>query len=198
MFRSDTEVIKRVQNGDPLAWGQLVKQHTGRVFNLCYRFVGRSDLAEELTRETFITVFKHLSTHRQEQRSLLAWIVGITRNLIIDQYRKTRDVRAAVATDATEDEASISSSEILFSHASSGGVWEGNESVAPLHRALQQLSPDLREAVILKDLENFSCGEIGAILNIPDGTVKSRVNRGRVDLAKSLRRYPMRSPNALA
>jgi RNA polymerase sigma-70 factor (ECF subfamily) len=198
MFRSDTEVIKRVQNGDPLAWGQLVKQHTGRVFNLCYRFVGRSDLAEELTRETFITVFKHLSTHRQEQRSLLAWIVGITRNLIIDQYRKTRDVRAAVSTDATGDEASISSSEILFSHASSGGAWEGNESVAPLHRALQQLSPDLREAVILMDLENFSCGEIGAILNIPDGTVKSRVNRGRVDLAKSLRRYPMRSPNALA
>jgi RNA polymerase sigma-70 factor (ECF subfamily) len=198
MFRFDAAIIKRVRNGDPLAWRHLVRQYAGRVFNLCYRFVGRSDQAEELTRETFIAVFKHLSTHRQEQKNLMAWIVGITRNLIVDQYRKTRDVRTAVSTDAIEDRASISSSAIPFSPAGSGGAWEGNESIALLHGALQQLSPDLREAVILKDLENFSCSEIGAILNIPEGTVKSRINRGRVDLAKSLRRFPMRSTNALA
>ncbi|HVN78890.1 MAG TPA: RNA polymerase sigma factor [Terriglobia bacterium] len=193
MFRSDAAIIKRVRNGDPLAWRYLVRQYAGRVFNLCYRFVGRSDQAEEITRETFIAIFKRLSTHSQEQENFLTWIVGITRNLIADQYRQARVGRIPVSTDATEDKAPISSSTMLPSHAGPGGAWEREENIALFHKALQQLSPDLREAVILKDLENFSHGEIGAILNIPNITVKSRINRGRVDLAKSLRKHPMRS-----
>src|SRR3974377_467205 len=110
MFRSDTEVIKRVQKGDPLAWGQLVKQNTGRGFNLCYRFVGKSDQAEELTKETFVALFKHLSAHHQVQRNLVSCIVCISRNLIIDQYRKARDVRPALSTSSSGDKALQSSS----------------------------------------------------------------------------------------
>ena len=195
MFRSDAAIIKRVRNGDPLAWRQLVRQYAGRVFNLCYRFVGRSDQAEELTRETFIAVFKRLSTHSQEQENLLTWIVGITRNLIIDHYRRAHVGRIAASTDTTEDKSLINSGTMHPSHTGIGGAWKREETLALFHRALQQLSPDLREAVILKDLEKFSHGEIGAILNIPDVNVKSRINRGRVDLAKSLRKYSIRLPD---
>ena len=198
MPRSDTEVIKRVQKGDPLAWGQLVKQHTGRVFNLCYRFIGRSDQAEELTRETFVTVFKHLSAHRPIQRDLVSWMVGITRNVIVSQYRKSREIHPSAPSSPCQDKSLQNQSLVHSAHLVPDAAKERIQNSVQLYRGLQQLSPDLREAVILKDLEKLSCGEIGVILNIPDGTVKSRINRGRLELAKSLRNRPMHSQNALA
>ena len=196
MFRSGTKVIKRVQNGDPLAWGQLVKEHTGRVFNLCYRFLGRPDLAEELTKESFISVYKHLSERHQVQKDFVPWILGMTRNLIIDHYRRTRDIRPAVSRGLEEDKALQRPSQKQFTDRRPGVAEEENEDSVHLHRSLQDLSPDLREAVILKDLEKFSCREIGAILNLPDATVRSRINRGRLELAKSLRHRSIQSQNA--
>ena len=200
MIQSDVDVIKRARRGDPLAWEQLVKQYVGRIFNLCYRFVGKSDQAEVLTQEAFIRVFKVLSTTRTEQGSLVAFVVSITRNLLIDHYRKTRDEPNAALTGVIEngDGGTLEAPLSLQTQTNPNGEPVRKERVALFHWALQRLSPELREAIILRDLEEFSYEEMAAILNVPDGTVKTRINRGRLELAKSLRRYRMRSPNAFA
>lgn len=191
MIRIEDDLIKRARKGDPLAWQLLVKQHTQRIFNLCFRFVGRSNQAEDLTQEVFLRVFNRFSTHRPEHDSFVIWVVGITRNLLVDHYRATRDDQLTASTDTVKYVKRETSELSPFLQSSQEGKMTSKECAVKLHMALQELSPELREAFILGDLEELSYEEIAAILNVPAGTVKSRINRGRLELAKSLRRNPL-------
>jgi RNA polymerase sigma-70 factor (ECF subfamily) len=200
MVKSEGDVIKRAGRGDPLAWEQLVKQHAKRIYSLCYRFVGQTDQAEKLTEEVFLWVFGNLHIHRPEMGNFLIWVVGITRNLLIDHYRKSKDEHVTTLLDETGnlDGKAFINNMILVEPPCPQGDMKVKAREALLHRALQLLSPELREAVILRDLEAFDVKEIGAVLKIPEGTVKSRINRGRVELAKFLRRYRTHSEGAFA
>jgi RNA polymerase sigma-70 factor (ECF subfamily) len=184
---SDAEIIKLARRGDPLAWENLVIRYTKRIYNLCYRFVGRADLAEDLTQEVFIKVFRNLNSYNSEAGSFLTWIISLTRNLLVDHYRQSKGERATVSTEEGHE---LSLLETLPSHTPSPHTeLEEKEKLDILKRGLNLLSPDLREAVILRDLEDLSYQEIGNILKVPDGTVKSRINRGRVELARILQRF---------
>jgi RNA polymerase sigma-70 factor (ECF subfamily) len=190
LIESEAVTIEQARRGDPLAWEKLVIQYTKRIYNLCYRFVGRTDLAEDLTQEVFIKIYRNLNSYHSEAGNFLTWVISVTRNLLIDHYRQSKDDRMTVSTESGNDDDEFSLLDRLQSDRPSPQVEiEREERKAVLKRGLNFLSPELREAVILRDLEELSYQEIGQILRIPDGTVKSRINRGRVELAKHLQRF---------
>jgi len=196
----DVEIIEQARRGDPLAWEKIVQRHTRRVYNLCFRFVGRPDQAEDLTQDAFIKIFKNLGNYNPLSGNFITWLISVTRNLLIDHYRQTKIERTTVSMDEPLEEGEeFSLLDTLQDDKPNPQVaFEKKERVAMLQYSLNLLSPELREAVILRDLEDLSYQEIGNLLKIPDGTVKSRINRGRLELAKCLQRFRRRSEGSTA
>jgi RNA polymerase sigma-70 factor (ECF subfamily) len=180
----DIQLIERCLGGEEAAWEDLVKIHTRRVYAICCRFTSSQQEAQDLTQEVFLRVFRSLKSFRAGEGSLTVWLARLTRNLLIDNYRRTRQERV---TDSIEEQ--LPMLEQTVAHASRpDGLVAGREASEILQAALQKLSPELREAVILRDLQEMEYREIAEILHIPEGTVKSRLNRGRGELARVLRR----------
>jgi len=129
-------------------------------------------------------VFKTLGSFRAGEGSFVVWLTRLTRNLLIDNYRRTKQDRA---TDSIEEQLPVLEQKSGL-HTRTDGLVAGREAGELIQRGLARLSPELREAVILRDLEEFEYREIAKVLNVPEGTVKSRLNRGRAELARVLRR----------
>jgi RNA polymerase sigma-70 factor, ECF subfamily len=176
----DPDVLRRCREGDQAAWRELVAVHGRRVFNLAYRFVGRVDEAEDVTQEIFVKVYRSLDRFRPSAGSFPAWLMTVARNHAIDRYRRRRDDPLRVADDPAALAAAPAHDESPLK------VLEREERRQFVHRGLRSLPPALREALILCDLEGLSHEEAAASLEIPVGTVKSRLNRGRLELAKRL------------
>ena len=180
----DNSLIERCLAGEDSAWEQLVKVHTRRVYGICYRFTGSDSEAQDLTQDVFLRVFRTLSSFRAGEGSFVIWLTRLARNLLIDHYRRTKLDRA---TESIEEQLPV----LEEKSAGSGrtdGLLAGREASEVLQTALQKLSPELRETVILRDLEELEYREIAEILHVPEGTVKSRLNRGRAELARVLRK----------
>jgi RNA polymerase sigma-70 factor (ECF subfamily) len=155
------------------------------VYSVCYRFTGTSEEAQDLSQEVFLRVFRTLRTFRAGEGSFSVWLNRLTRNLLIDHYRRTKQDRN---TESLEEQMPrIEESSAVTSRAD--GMLAGREASDLLQWALQKISPELRETVILRDVEELEYREIAQVLNVPEGTVKSRLNRGRAELARLLRRY---------
>jgi RNA polymerase sigma-70 factor (ECF subfamily) len=170
--------------GEDAAWEQLVKAYTRRVYSLCYRFTGSDAEAQELSQEVFLRVFRTLKSFRVGEGSFGVWLMRLSRNLLIDNYRRTRQDRS---TESLEDHlGALEGSRALEGRAD--WLLTGREAGEALQGALHKLSPELREALILRDLEEMEYREIAEVLKVPEGTVKSRLNRGRAELARILRR----------
>jgi RNA polymerase sigma-70 factor (ECF subfamily) len=181
-------LIARCLEGDQSAWDEIVRQHWRKVFNLAYKFVGRHDEAEDLAQDIFLKIFRALHTF-DRRANFQTWLISISRNLCIDHYRSVRKERETMARDVDASELSPVSRE--------RGPHTQLEHLDLKHlikKALAELPPSLREAVILRDLQEFSYQEIAGQLNLPEGTVKSRINRGRLELARQLRRLQSRQP----
>ncbi|HLI83136.1 MAG TPA: sigma-70 family RNA polymerase sigma factor [Bryobacteraceae bacterium] len=178
----ESSIVARCLSGDETAWEQFVRTHTRQVYALCYRFTGSGTEAQDLTQEVFLRVFRTLKTFRSSEGSLNTWLARLTRNLLIDHYRRTRQDRA---TDSIEDRLPVIEEHGPVTRPDQ--VLAGREASAVLQAALEKLSPDLREAVILRDLQEMEYREIAQVLDIPEGTVKSRINRGRAELGRLLR-----------
>jgi RNA polymerase sigma-70 factor, ECF subfamily len=182
---ADLQLIERCLSGEQAAWEELVRVHTRRVYGICYRFTGSDHQAQDLSQEVFLRVFRSLKTFRAGDGSFTVWLGRLTRNLLIDNYRRNKLERA---TDSLEDRLPILEETAALS-ARTDSMLAGREASELLQAALQKLSPELRETVILRDLEELEYREIAEVLQVPEGTVKSRLNRGRAELARLLRRY---------
>jgi RNA polymerase sigma-70 factor (ECF subfamily) len=185
------QLVRRCASGDAAAWEDIVQRFHRRIYNICYRFAGSADDAQDLTQEVFIKVFRTVGSFDGEKASFNTWVTTVTHNLLVDHFRKKRNDRATdsmdVASGAGEDRPTLA--ERLASHAPGPQVhMESRERREMVHRALQQISPDLREAVILRDLQDMDYREIAQVVKVPEGTVKSRINRGRAELARLLQR----------
>ncbi len=180
----DHSLVERCLSGDETAWEDLVRTHTRRVYGLCYRFTGKDSEAQDLTQEVFLRVYRTLKTFRATEGAFTTWLARLTRNLLIDNYRRTRQERL---TDSIEEQLPVVEQSVAADSRPDGLV-AGREASEILQGGLQRLSPELREAVILRDLQDMEYREIADILRIPEGTVKSRLNRGRAELARVLRR----------
>jgi RNA polymerase sigma-70 factor (ECF subfamily) len=187
----DQELLNRCLAGDDSAWEALLRSYTRKIYNLCYRFTGRVEEAEDVTQEVFIKVFQTLKSYDAAQGSFSTWLNRVARNHLVDHYRRTRKDRV---TSSLEDELPAAQ-ERPSPHMEPTGQVESRERREILQLALDKLSPDLREAVILRDLHDLDYEEIALALKVPQGTVKSRINRGRLELGRVLKRMEgMRGP----
>ncbi len=121
----------------------------------------------------------------------MTWVTSITRNLLVDHFRKSKQDRLTDSLDAgasEHEEAQPLSEQIQDKAAPPDASVQHRETRETVHRALQKLSPELREAVVLRDLQDMDYREIATVLKVPEGTVKSRINRGRTELARLLQR----------
>jgi RNA polymerase sigma-70 factor (ECF subfamily) len=185
-------LVRRCLQGDGHAWQQIVETQHRRVYGLCYRFTGSAGDAEDLTQDVFLKVYRNLKTFDVERGSFPTWLTTLTRNLLVDHFRRTRAEQTTYSLDAGwEDPEGPTASPAEKLHTQQADPLKNcmdRELQTLVQNALLQVSPELREAVILRDLKDMDYKEIAEVLRIPEGTVKSRISRGRMELARLLER----------
>ena len=184
-------LVRRCVAGDAAAWEEIVRRYHRRIYNICYRFAGSADDAQDLTQDVFIKMYKTLSSYEVDRGAFMTWVTTITRNLLVDHFRKTKADRLTDSLDSAPSEhedAMPLSDQIADKGLPPDARVQTREAAEAVHEALQKLSPELREAVILRDLQDMDYREIATVLKVPEGTVKSRINRGRAELARLLQR----------
>ncbi len=185
------KLVRQCIAGDQQAWQQLVVSQHKRIYAICYRFTGSAGDAEDLTQDVFLKLYRNLDSYDRQKGSFQTWITTLARNLLVDHFRRTRMDRASDSLDASvsrdEDGATLAD-RLADPRPSQEAHASGLELKARIQQALAQLSPELREAVVFRDLEDMDYKEIAQVLRIPEGTVKSRISRGRGELARLLQR----------
>ena len=178
------DLVRRCRTGDGAAWEEIVTQYGRRIFNLAYRFTSRADAAEDLTQDVFVRIYRTLDQYDPKQGNLQNWLMRLARNLIIDDYRR----RERAPQDSYSEDLADHTYHLRAPTDTPQRSLERLELGAQVQAGIDKLPPDLRTCVILRDIEELSYQEIVELLRIPEGTVKSRINRGRIELAKQLRR----------
>ncbi len=176
LSRSDASAAFAETPWTPPSWEEVVRQHSGRVYRLAYRLTGDRQDAEDLTQETFVRVFRSLSSYTPG--TFEGWLHRITTNLFLDLVRR----RARVRFEALPDDAE----RLPGGEKSPAQVYEETHLDDDVQAALDALPPDFRAAVVLCDIEGLSYEEIGATLGVKLGTVRSRIHRGRSQLRAAL------------
>jgi RNA polymerase sigma-70 factor (ECF subfamily) len=185
--------VRRCLDGDSGAWAELVRAHHRRVYGLCYRFTGSAVDAEDLTQDVFLKIYSNLGSFDGARGSLQVWITTMTRNLLVDNFRRTKNLRATGSLDEgwseSPEEQGLKPVDRLVSREASPHEMAAKKELGKMvQAALAKVSTELREAVILRDLQDMDYKEIAQVLGIPEGTVKSRISRGRAELARLLER----------
>jgi RNA polymerase sigma-70 factor (ECF subfamily) len=172
-------LLRRCCSGDELAWEALVRQFQGRIYGIAYHYVGNAEDARDLAQEVFVRIYQNLTVCPDEER-FLPWIIRITRNICIDHLRR-KNVRPPMQDVAAEDLRSL--------RASGDDPWQlyvEDSRKRLVHRALQEMTELNREIILLRDIQGLPLEEIASQLQVPVGTVKSRSNRARIELARRL------------
>jgi RNA polymerase sigma-70 factor (ECF subfamily) len=175
-------LIQRCLSGDQIAWELIVRQYWRKVFNVAYKFVGKHDAAEDLAQDIFLKVFKSLSTF-DRRANFQTWLISVSRNLCIDHYRSVRKERETIDRDVDANALTPASTE-----PTPVALLEQRDRVTLLRNALAELPDTLRTAVLMRDIQEMSYQEIADTLHLPEGTVKSRINRGRTELARHVKK----------
>ncbi len=179
--RDDVRLIERCLARDDAAWEEIVARYRRRVFHIAWKFTGRHAEAEDLTQEIFLKVFKSLDRFHRDA-DFGTWLSSVARNYCIDRYRAGKREREVVVEDLLAFD---------LAPAASGNPYrelESRDRTSFVRRGLDQLPDKLREAVVLRDLVGLTYQEMADRLGLPEGTVKSRINRGREELARLLLR----------
>jgi RNA polymerase sigma-70 factor (ECF subfamily) len=185
------ELAARCLAGDAQAWEQLARTQHRRIYGICYRFTGSQSDAEDLTQEAFLKMYRNLSSFDPSKGGFTTWLTTLTRNLLVDNYRRNRLERASDSLDESydgEEDGPSKADRLADTGKSQEQHVAGLELRAQIQEALKQVAPELREAVILRDLEDMDYKDIAEVLGVPQGTVKSRISRGRSELARLLKR----------
>ncbi len=185
-----SQIVRRCMDGDSGAWAELVRTHHRRVYGLCYRFTGNAADAEDITQDVFLKIYSNLTSFDTARGSLQVWITTMTRNLLVDNFRRTRNLRSTGSLDEGWDVTDeLRPVDRLVSSGPTPHESAAQKELAKMvQNALARVSVELREAVILRDLQDMDYKEIAQVLGIPEGTVKSRISRGRAELARLLER----------
>jgi len=184
-------LVRRCVAGDAVAWEEIVERFNRRIFNICYRFTGSQDEAQDLAQEVFIKIYRTLKTYDVDKGAFMTWVATLTRNLLVDHFRKGKQDRLTDSMDepiSSEDDSLSVADKLEDMGPTPDAKLQTRETQEMVQKALQRLSPELREAVILRDLQDMDYREIAVALKVPEGTVKSRINRGRTELARLLSR----------
>lgn len=183
---ADDELLDRVRAGDHAAFDAIVDRYERRVFAIALRICRHHEDARDVSQDVFITVLRAVKGFRGDAQ-LSTWLHRVTVNAALDAVRK-RQRRATSSVDELADHAA----------AEPGPEATAIESVraAEVHRALGTLAPEHRALIVLHDLEGLDYAECAEALEIPLGTVKSRLHRARLALAKELGHLRESEPSA--
>lgn len=184
----DAELIAQVSRGETQAYGELVRRYQDRVFNTCWRICGHLEDARDLTQEAFLKAFEGLSNFRGES-GFYTWVFRVAVNLALTHRRRGKNRRVFSFESATESDAAIDPIAPPNPSApveEAGGSLSAAERNAAVGRALGALDDEQRAVVVLRDMEGLNYEQIAAILQIPAGTVKSRLFRARMALQEAL------------
>jgi RNA polymerase sigma-70 factor, ECF subfamily len=178
--KEDLLLLKKGSEGDEFAWQSIVHKYSNLVFNICLQFTGNVQIAEELTQDIFIKVYKN-SHELAHHPNFKWWLIKTSKNRCIDYYRKHKAEKLKVDTEKVADKLAVKENaekNVLFS-----------EKVKLLHKAIMRLPLSLRTLIILRDIQEMAYEEIAKMLKIPLGTVKSKLNRARAELYKILETF---------
>jgi len=180
----DNALIERVLSGDDSAFEEIVSRYQKRIFSLCFRMCNNEQDTLDLSQEVFLRVYHNLRNFKGTS-SFSTWIYRIASNICIDHLRKAKKVKIVSLTPASEDDdtPSFDLPDDTYSPEERYGKKEVAEAI---ERALTYLSPDHRRIIVLRDINQLSYEEIGDILELEPGTVKSRISRARNQLRKIL------------
>lgn len=184
-------LVRRCLAGDAAAWEELVRQYHRRIYNICYRFTNSPSDAEDLTQEVFVKMYRTLESWDGGKGGLATWLTTLTRNLLVDHFRRSKLDRLSDSLDTAgspDEDIQPVGEQLADPGLGPDDRLLGRERQEMVQSALQKLSPDLRETVILRDLQDMDYKDIARVLKVPEGTVKSRINRGRTELARLLSR----------
>jgi RNA polymerase sigma-70 factor (ECF subfamily) len=170
------EIVTKCLKGDAGAWKMLVDLYAKRIYNLAYQFSGTPQEAEDLVQDIFFKLYNSLGKYEPE-KDFSAWFLTLARNYLIDEYRQHRQEKS-LRDDFDELTLSATASD------SPEHQYLARERTELIRQALSELSPELRTVLVLREIEGFSYEEIAEKLGLPVGTVKSRINRGRLQMAE--------------
>ena len=174
------ELLARCRRGDQLAWEALVRRYQARVYGLALHYARDVEEARDLAQEVFVRIYTKLSS-LPDDSIFLPWLLRLTRNICIDHLRRAK-VRPVAAARTTED----AGPDPVDPGPTPEQAWVADDRRRMVHRALQRLSDVNREIIMLKEIQGLKLEEIAALLDLPLGTVKSRSNRARVELARAV------------
>ena len=175
--RTDPELIERYLGGDAAAFSALVRRHEQRVYNLCYRMLGREEDARDAAQDAFLTALRKLSSFRGEAQ-FTTWLHRVTVNACYDVLRKKK--REPLLEPAREEDAPEPPGPASPDHADSA------IAAVDVQRALMRVPQEFRAVLVMHDVQDLAYEDIAESLGIPVGTVKSRLHRGRIALAQEL------------
>jgi RNA polymerase sigma-70 factor, ECF subfamily len=167
---SDGELVARFQDGDEQAFVALMERHERRVYNLAYRMLGGGEDARDATQDAFLSCFRHLHSFRGDA-AFSTWLHRIALNACYDMVRRRKPaagLEAEAEGPAAPDHADQAS------------------AAADVQRALLEVPPEFRAVLIMHELQDMPLEEVARALEVPVGTVKSRLHRGRVALGRAL------------
>jgi RNA polymerase sigma-70 factor (ECF subfamily) len=184
---SDAQLVERFKGGDHHAFSHIVRRYQDRVFSLCVRWIGAADVAEEVAQDVFVALYRSLGSFRGEA-SLSTWIYRVAVNHCKNKrlYRIRRKVDRHEPLDGLpHDDAPPRQLAAPGRDAEDGML--ANEAEVLVSEALDALSEEHRQVIVLRDIQDLDYHEIAEILDLPRGTVKSRLHRARTELARALR-----------
>ena len=193
LTNDEQQLIAELKRGDARAFARLVREHKNRVYGLCLRMLANPEEAEDLAQEVFLTIFKAIGTFRAESR-LSTWIYRITRNHCLNRLkflkRRAHERKQSLETTRQADLAGQQiHSPVAARIERPDHLTEGKQMEALVQAQIAKLSEDHRELIVLRDLEHLSYEEIQEITGLAQGTVKSRLHRARLELARRMAPY---------
>ncbi len=180
---SDEKLILRFQEGDINAYNELVKRYKDRLFNFVLRYFNNAEQAEDVVQDTLIKLYTHASYYKNVAK-FSTWIFTIAKNNALTELRKNKRKK----TDSlwTDDGQVI---DINSKEESLDSKVQNEIAIDQLNKFLDEIPENFRMAVVLRDFQELSYEEISKILEIPIGTIKSRINRGRIQLAEKMKHF---------
>ncbi|MBQ1435092.1 MAG: sigma-70 family RNA polymerase sigma factor [Clostridia bacterium] len=178
----EISIIKQVLGGDADAFEHIVKKYEKKVYNLALRYLKNRDDALDLSQEVFIQVYNNLAQFRGDSQ-FSTWIYRVTYNKCVDMLRKTQKLRRNVVM-STDDENFF---ETRDRRASIEEDYEGRETLVTVMKIIDTLPSEQRDVVILRYIKDLSYSQIADVLELAEGTVKSRLNRARLKIKEQLK-----------